>query len=181
MRIIGGKRDYYDHLVSYYGFDDHITYDRRPFKEVSFKGRDRFLFYICGKIVPLIKKDNQFIFNPKDSRLSNGWHKGSGWHFERDWMEKWYDRQTKVNVEMRQPVLCSGDDFGMGETKYFIPCLADFGFAAKIEAHKMYERIYAFLGWLKDNPEPPNTQTDKDKIISHGFDLRSSFRPNIKK
>jgi len=44
----------------------------------------------------------------------------------------------------------------------------------------MYCIIYAFLGWLKDNPAPANNQTDKDKIVAHGFDLKSSFRPNLK-
>ena len=181
MRILGGKKDYYDYLVSYYGFDENITYDRRPFKDVSIKWRDRFLFYICGEIVPVIKKNQNFIFDPQDHRLTNGWNsKRFGGHFERDWMEKWFQRRTKVNAEMRQPVLCSGDTFGLGPVKYFIPCLGDFGFASRIPAHKMYEKIYAFLGWLKDNPEPPNNQTDKDKIVAHGFDLKTSFRPNIK-
>lgn len=173
MKIIGGKKDYYDYLVSYYGYDSHIVYDRRPFKDVSFKWSDRFLFYICGEIFPVIKKKRDFIFDPQDPRLTNSWED----KFEKEWMIKWANKPTKVNAEMRQPVLCSVDWAGK---HYFIPCLADFGFAAKIEAHEMYEKIYAFLGWLKDNPAPPDNQTNKDKIVAHGFDARTSFRPKIK-
>ena len=180
MRIIGGKKDYYDYLVSYYGFDPHITYDRRPFDNVSFKFADRFLFYICGEIMPAIKKGNSFIFNPKDPRLTNSWNGIRGGNFEKDWMDKWHKRPTKANAEMRHPVLASMDYWQFEKPKYFIPCLADFGFASLIPANEMYEKIYAFLGWLKDNPEPPNNQTDKDKILAHGFDLKNSFRPNIK-
>lgn len=181
MRIIGGKKDYYDYLVSYYGFDEYITYDRRPLPKVSFKFADRFLFYICGETIPAIKKGNNFIFDPKDARLTNTWGKNvAGGSFERDWMERWYRRPTKANAQMRQPVLASQDYWRFEQPKYFIPCLSDFGFASQIPANQMYEKIYAFLGWLKDNPEPPNTQTDKDKIIAHGFDVRSSFRPKIK-
>lgn len=181
MRILGGKKDYYDYLVSYYGFDSHITYDRRPLKDVSFKFADRFLFHICGKVLPAIKKENNFIFDPKDPRLTNTWKRGvSGGSSEQYWMERWYKHPTKVNAEMRQPVLASIDYFAFENPKYFIPCLADFGFASLIPANEMYEKIYAFLGWLKDNPEPPNNQTDKDKIVAHGYDLKTSFRPNIK-
>jgi hypothetical protein len=181
MKIIGGKKDYFDYLVGYYGYDDHLVWDRRPMKDVSFKWKDRFLFYICGEIFPVLKKKHDFIFSPDDARLTNTWARGVGrGNFERDWMEKWYGRKTRINVEMRQPLLCSGDYFGIGERKYFIPCLADFGFGGYIEAHEMYSRIYAFLGWLKDHPAPPDNQTDKEKIVSHGFSPKTSFRPNIK-
>lgn len=44
----------------------------------------------------------------------------------------------------------------------------------------MYQKVYAFLSWLKDNPVPPNNQSDKDKIASHGMDVKRSFRPLIK-
>jgi len=44
----------------------------------------------------------------------------------------------------------------------------------------MYQKVYAFLSWLKDNPELPNNQNDKEKIVSHGMDAKRSFRPFIK-
>jgi hypothetical protein len=173
MRIIGGKKDYYDYLVSYYGLDDCIVYDRRKIGEVNAKWTDRFLFYICGKIIPVIKKEKNFIFDPDSESLTNSWKD----NFENKWMLKWINKPTKANAEFRQPVLCSTTFLN---SDYFIPCLADFGFAGQIEAHEMYEKIYAFLGWLKDNPEPPNTRTNKDKIIAHGMCPRESFRPQIK-
>ena len=179
MKIIGGKRDYYDYLVSYYGFDDHIVYDRRPFKDVSIKWKDRFLFHICGEIIPVIKLKRDFIFDSEDDRLQNGFTL-AGSRFEKDWMRKWSGRKTKVNAEMRHPVLCAEETYIGYTPKYFIPCLTDFGFAAKIEAHEMYEKIYAFLGWLKDNPAPPDNQTNKDKIVAHGHCPKTSFRPQMK-
>jgi hypothetical protein len=175
MKIIGGKKDYYDYLVSYYGYDDHIVYDRRKTGEIDIKWADRFLFFICGEVIPVIKKGRDLIFDADDSRLTNSWKN----QFEKEWMLKW-KKQTKINAEMRQPVLCTVRTMRNEKKEYFIPCLADFGFAAKIEAHEMYERIYAFLGWLKDNPAPPDNQTDKEKIVSHGFSTRESFRPKIK-
>lgn len=174
MKIIGGKKDYYDYLVGYYGYDENIVYDRRNAGQIHVKWTDRFLFYICGKTVPVVKKGRYFIFDPKDERLENSWK--NDW--DREWMNKWMNKPTKVNETERQPILCSVTDWRMKD--YFIPCLSNFGFAAKIEAHEMYEKIYAYLGWLKDNPEIPNKQNDKEKIVAHGFDKKTSFRPLMK-
>ena len=173
MKIIGGKKDYYDYLVSHYGYDEHIVYDRRNTKPITCKWEDQLLFHICGETIPVIQEENHsFIFDPQSPLLSNSWKDV----YKKDWMKQWHKKPTKLNEKLRQPILC--------ETSWsndpFIPCLADFGFGGQIEAHKMYEKIYAFLGWLKDNPAPPDNQTDKEKIVSHGFDKKTSFRPLIK-
>jgi len=176
MKIIGGKKDYYDYLVSYYGYDENIVYDRRNKEPLNYKFSDGFLFHVCGIKIPVIKKNDKkesFIFSPDDPRFGNGW----GDQHDREWMRREFCKPTKLNAELRQPVLC--DPYRYGQ-KPFIPCLADFGFPTHYEAHEIYQKIYAFLGWLKDNPEPPNNQTDKDKIVAHGFDIKGSFRPKMK-
>jgi hypothetical protein len=179
MKIIGGKRDYFDYLVGYYGYDEHLAWDRRNAKPITCKWKDRFLFHICGETIPVIKKGNHpFIFDPESPLLTNSWEDA----YAREWMLKWRGRKSKLNAKFRQPVLCVTDWYGCDpkEEEPFIPCLADFGFGGHIEAHEMYERIYAFLGWLKDNPAPPDNQTNKEKIVAHGFDAKRSFRPQIK-
>lgn len=45
-----------------------------------------------------------------------------------------------------------------------------------ISAEEIYQQISAFIGYLKDHPEIPNKQTDLEKVQSHGFDLKKSFR-----
>ena len=177
MKIIGGKKDFYDYLVSYYGYDDHIVYDRRNKDHLSYKGSQRFLFHFCGIKIPVIKKDNQpAIFEPEDPRL---FEEKERWriNYDQQWLIKHKNKQTSLNSEKRQPVLC---DAGLWKQQLFIPCLQDFDFPSIMSANEAYERIYAFLGWLKDNPEIPNDQTDKEKVVSHGFSLRESFRPKIK-
>lgn len=62
-----------------------------------------------------------------------------------------------------------------GKSLNFIPILSTFGIPQLIEASDMYERIYAYLGWLKDNPGVSGIQTNKEKVISHGFDAKCSF------
>lgn len=173
MKIIGGKRDYFDYLVGYYGYDENLVWDRRNSEPLNYKGSSHFVFYICGKTIPLYKKNDSFIFDPDSPLLTNSWED----QHQKEWMRRHYKKPTKLNAELRQPILC---DCGYFKQNIFIPCLADFGFASYISPNDMYERIYAFLGWLKDNPEPPDNQTDKEKIVSHGFSTRESFRPKIK-
>ena len=61
------------------------------------------------------------------------------------------------------------------------PAVAKYGFPSILDSRTMYGMIYDYLGWLKDNPPPPDNQTDKQKVVSHGFDPKRSFRPKMKK
>lgn len=169
MKIIGGKKDYYDYLVGYYGYDDHIVYDRRNEKALEYKHHDHFLFHVCGETIPMIKLGNDFIFDPKDDKLRNSNKHG----FESIWISN-NRRKTDNNKNYRQPILCQTSSFEKSDP--FIPCLADFGFPSIFTSNEIYEKIYAYLGWLKDNPQAPDNQTDVEKVLSHGFDKRISFR-----
>ena len=51
------------------------------------------------------------------------------------------------------------------------------GFCERMPAEQAYQQIQCFIGQhLTKGLEPPIEISDKDKIISHGFDLKSSFR-----
>lgn len=104
--------------------------------------------------------------------------------------------KTNVNNELRMPVLisigfpCSKEsayEYKAGKnerlsnlTYWRVPLLNDFKFYKVISAEEIYKEIYSFISWLKDHPEIPNNQTDKEKILTHGFDLKDSFRNNRK-
>jgi hypothetical protein len=107
--------------------------------------------------------------------------------------DSFYDekvRWTDVNTKSRQPILISGSMLNpMGKSQiyykdknvsYGIPILKEFPLPKYLPAEEIYNSMSLFLGWLNDNPEIPNTQNDKEKILSHGFDLKNSFRPNKK-
>ena len=170
MKIICSKhqKDYYDHLVAHYGYDDHIVYDRRSNslnKNLDYE--KRFLFSICGEYVPMRKKDGKSIFDPSEYPFD---------YWEKSFFSKYQNKKSTLNTDYRQPILLV-DDYTSAVS---VPLLKEFGFASYIDAHEMYQKVYAFLSWLKDNPEPPNNQSDKDKIASHGMDAKRSFRPLIK-
>ncbi len=64
-----------------------------------------------------------------------------------------------------------------------IPKLKDFGFPRIMEAEQMYQEIaYCITSLIPVNPDamPPTQRSDKEKIQSHGFDVKRSFRSTMK-
>lgn len=106
--------------------------------------------------------------------------------------EKHNEWEVGVNKALRQPVLIqcdhlqkntfvyNGQEFAhrgrVEETRWAIPYLSKYGFASWYSPEKIWTDIYTFIGWLNDNPEIPNKQTDLEKLQAHGFDKKVSFR-----
>jgi hypothetical protein len=87
--------------------------------------------------------------------------------------------ETESNKRTRTPVLVYGrygTDSDGKDIKWSIPDLSTYGFAKWVPAPEMYRQVAEFISWMKDNPEIPNKQTNKEKIQSNGFDLKQSFR-----
>lgn len=178
MKIISKHKDYYDYLVGHYGYDEHIVYDRRnmseskyvPARPGKYSNRGRYLLSICNEWVPILYEDGNFVFNIKESKDPKE-------YWNREFLE-WAGSYSDVNIRFRQPVVLL-DEFNSQD--YYIPILSEYGIPSLIDAHTIYQKIYAFCSWLKDNPEPPQITDNKSKILAHGFDLKTSFRPKIKK
>lgn len=180
MRIISKIKDYYDHCVNKFGYDETRVYDRRKMKHIS--GDGRIEVAICGVLYRLIKKNGQIFFgeSPLLDRFENRFLIGAC-----NGLIK-----TDLNEKYRSPVVCEtfsytferGGKYGKHNKirDFYIPDLSKLGFYKIIPPEEMYMRIYDYLGWLKDNPEIPCQQTDKEKVASHGFDVKESFRPKIK-
>lgn len=183
MKIIGGKKDYYDYMVSKYGRDEHIVFDRRNKFPIEYLNIcNELLFHVCGEAYPIVKMNGKWVLDfdeafPPDERGCRGYTYGQSRAFRL--FSKYFGKKTDVNLKMRCPIVCERNTF-KDDQKLCIPCLQDFGFASYIDADDMYQRIYSFLSFLKDHPEIPNKRSDKEKIVSHGFDVQSSFRPKIK-
>lgn len=67
--------------------------------------------------------------------------------------------------------------------KFFVPSeipnLGQLGFASVISAEQMYQTLAMYLAnVIRENPDntPPAHVSDKDRIVQHGFDLKTSFR-----
>jgi hypothetical protein len=176
MKTLTKHKDYYDHCVAQFGYDDSRVYDRR--NKVGERIADwetQFLIAIAGKLYPVVKKKGMF-FHECSEQLD--------WR-DNEFISSNAGKSTNLNEKYRQPVLIeryvwNPKTWKSEGYKAFIPILSEFGFAARIPAEEMYMTIYNYLGWLKDNPAPPDNQTDKEKTVSHGFDVKRSFRPKMK-
>ena len=84
-----------------------------------------------------------------------------------DAQDNFYQSVTYVRI----PALCY---------KYELiknPCLREFDFARIMPSTTIYQEIEMFLGnvLVKDSM-PPSYQSDIEKVVSHGFDPKISFR-----
>ncbi len=60
-----------------------------------------------------------------------------------------------------------------------IPMLSKYGFTSVLSPEQAYQELDYFIGNLmNESPDldPPVEVSDKDKIVQHGFDLKTSFR-----
>ena len=161
----------------------------------------RKVYHTVDEIIELdriLKKDNKAKYDLLDyGRWS--WRARSE-QAAADNLFKESNHDTDVNKIIRQPVLINtgGGEFTHTKVKehksgyyrsssvmdtdkkestgWSIPILKEFGLAKYYKADQLYQDVSAFIAWTKDHPEIPNKQTNDEKIHSHGFDKKVSFR-----
>lgn len=57
-----------------------------------------------------------------------------------------------------------------------VPVLADVGFAKILPATTCYQTIAHYVANTLSKQDVPSNMTDVEKIVSHGFDKKKSFR-----
>ena len=160
MKIISKLPDYYDFLVAKFGYDDSRVYDRRNPREAPDSNNKmdcQLIVAITGTEYRVVRYKEKLYHKPSPE-LDH--------HDNNFFIYNAAGRATTLNQKYRQPVLIESWYY-IGRTQHtypFIPNLGKLGFAAVVPAEEMYMKIYNYLGWLKDNPEPPNNQTNKEKI-----------------
>lgn len=196
MKIIAKYKDYYDYLAGIYGIDDLLVYDRRDGANIlpeydsyfnytiAFCGNLYNMVYHLGKFYHTISDFEQLwnmIINDRAAKSNAhltfgvyGYMRRGKIHFPSPKVEKKaMVLPTNINKKLREPILVKS-------CKWVKPIsLQELGFAKVKSAHEVYTEMSNFLGWLVDNPPLPDNQTDKEKVVSHGFDLKKSFRHRL--
>lgn len=205
MKIISKYKDYYDYLVGIYGEDPLAVFDRRydVIQKPSIFS-DEYVPYeiaIAGKIFKIYQYRDKFYYTPEELFKLNtlllednkrpliaNYHR----YDKKEITIKSFERLkeideeksiTNINHLLRKPILMK-DHFGplihvdkfRNETKWSVIRLEDFHLNKYVPADAVFREISGFLLWLNDNPEIPNNQTNNEKIVTHGFDLKHSFR-----
>lgn len=209
MKIISKHKDYYDYLAGIYGIDPLKVYDRRTEHlvkpETNSLSLETYDIAICGMIYRIYQYGKRF-YHTEDELFKLMQHSSYEslvakpitnirYYKEKDRIkemkkeirEQWFkhNRSTEINNIMRKPVLVHAgigpmnDDYQDGDHSWEVPSLKHFRFARYMTPEIIYQKIEQFLGWLNDNPPAPDNQTNKGKIVSHGFDTKISFRHRL--
>ena len=205
MKIISKYKDYYDYLVGIYGEDPLAVFDRRydVIQKPSIFS-DEYVPYeiaIAGKIFKIYQYRDKFYYTPEELFKLNtlllednkrpliaNYHRYDKKEITIKSFERFKEIDeensiTDINYLLRKPILMK-DHFGTlihidkfrNETKWSVIRLEDFHLNKYVPASAVFTEISGFLLWLNDNPEIPNNQTNNEKIVTHGFDLKHSFR-----
>lgn len=105
----------------------------------------------------------------------------------RDWLDANMGRDNpEVNLQHRSPVvlwmpggfLLKEGGYGTLDSALIVnPKLAEIGFQKVVDPYTAFQEISMFIGGvLGENLDPPSPMTDKQKVVSHGFDPKYGFR-----
>jgi hypothetical protein len=179
MKIISKFKDYYDYLQGVYGVDPKLILDRTQFTPITpSSDYNVYTFFICGykyqgmflngkmlfgdELEPLSRKESYYL-NHYDYYIEYG-NKSYVRVIKRPLLD-----MNNINEKYNQPILLR---IGI-PAEYQIPMLKNFNFIKIIPAEKLWIMLSE---WLSKDNSPTVIQSNKDKILSHGFDLKSSFR-----
>lgn len=192
MRILSKYKDYYDYYSGIFGIDNKKVYDRRNMvllEDIYIHDNciQIIVFAICGKLYyTKYYSGNMYITSEELAYLDIKTHVRSRYNktSTKDRVNDFISKNgttTNINEIKREPVL-----FGFAGSYWYnsdkiewndeIPLLSSFDFHKALDAKEIYTQIETFLGWLVDNPPIKDNMTNTEKILSHGFSLKQSFR-----
>lgn len=202
MRIIDKQKDFYDYLVGEYGIDPLYTYVRtspNPNNDYLIKGtleyfnsNKKLMYDIPKQRFPRYTLDDlcfkKFYGILIHLEVIIGFHRfifSCNRYIENDKIHKeikWVEDTNKFERKSQAPIYISYPDRYniVGNAKHVLenPILQAYGLASYFDPHDVWRWIVEYLASLKEVEAKP--LSDKEKVVSHGFDLKTSFRHPIK-
>lgn len=195
MKILSKYKDYYDYLSGIYGEDPKIVLDRRQFTKKEFSRPEKITLYICGWIYEGYFYKDKFYWGDNLKLLGKYYDKSNDKNYDFRFL-----RETKPFVEITNP------DYRYGEVRVHVskykdnefinlkenspiiiqslrndyskfPILKDLGISSVLPAQELYLML---TEWLSPKENTIDNRTNKEKILTNGFDLQTSFRNPIK-
>lgn len=201
MKIISKYKDYYDYLVGIYGEDNKLVLDRREKEEFLLPTIDKIIIYIADYTIEgLVTEKKDILYGDQlkpyiidSNKRKKHWYNYS-WlskHYIRDYNqsyhikyknhEDWYylnpiKTNLKTNTNNNCPIIIE-----INKRLFKYPKLEPLKVPSILSADKAYKILYEWLSNQINEKEKQIKEPDnKTKIINKGFDIKTSFRPNIK-
>lgn len=189
MKIISKYKDYYDHLQGVYGVDPIIVLDRTEYYPQPYPPSEysKIALYICDYKVEGIFLKGEYRFGDAIKEFSTDKYIS----VERNIREKSYaiqghdpSRPWNSIYVLKKPELVEQNSpnemlscpilLWVNSNKYKkFPILKELNLVKLLPAHDIWIML---SDWIGKDRGIINKQTDKEKIISNGFDLKKSFR-----
>lgn len=188
MIIISRRKDYYDYLVGVYGRDEKKVFNRRSditSKEIlhSDFGRYRNLniydLIICNRIYRVEQvKEGEWELHKFHSVDTN--YKGERRHYRESQVSDLKDFEYFIpkppNMDVDSPIAIRGTYHKEYRLDGLTPILSTFGIPSVLGAEELYSEIDMYISNLMSQEEDKGEQSDKNKLLSKGFDDKTSFR-----
>lgn len=184
MKIIAKHKDYYDYLQGINGIDELLVLDRTNcyYNTNIFTENDYICLIVCGIKFEGIYKSGKFRYgkdienylSDKDEIYDNNYR-----IYTKKYRYSYIDIQKKEEIydnDLEYPIYVS---FRQEKYSKNLTELKKFPILKQYDFHNVYsaEEIWIHISnWLSRSKNIPNNQTNKEKIVSAGFDLKTSFR-----
>lgn len=189
MKIISKYKDYYDYLVGVYGVDNKIVLDRRRGQHIDWDWELNRVnsLCICGIAYDFLFMNGKFYYGQEimdnfETKLNvfanqNEVFYADTWNVSRVTSEGFEisPYPTYVNEKEKCPIVLIGNPH-KSRCDYngrLYPKLSDMEFARIMDADTIFKLLAQYLSPKDITPQP---MTDKEKIVSHGYDIKRSFR-----
>lgn len=141
---------------------------------------------ITGRYFLLVEITNKINKWELYNELKHGYFDKSKWYHDVDIksiLGKESNSLIQLSKIVKSPVFCIE---GLYRDNIRIesnaPILNYFGIPAILDPYQLYQDLEYFIGnTMNDNPDilPPVETSNNDRIVSHGFDLKKSFRHRV--
>jgi hypothetical protein len=195
MKIISNFKDYYDFQVGLFGLDESIVYDRntaffdkktwikRRYIEPQFRDFEMRAFAIAGKIYAVCFNKGVFVPMEEVRDIIEQKSKAERWfnQYTYKYLIHYHLSETNLNEKFDCPVIeldYQRNSFPLHNTLTFSaavlnPCLSFFHLFKVLPPEEIWVSIVNFL--TRDKPFI-DTRSNNEKVISNGFNLKTSFR-----
>lgn len=188
MILLRKRTDYYDYLIGIYGRDEKKVYDRKldltsdevDFEDVSkWRNTNIFDLYVCNRMyrVEQVKKG---VWELHKFHKVNTNYAGQRRHYRESQVSGLNDFEYYIPRPSRMmsdsPICIKGTFHRQDNLEGLTPILSTFGIPSVLDAMELYSEVDMYISNLMSQEEVRGEQSNENKILSKGFDIKSSFR-----